>query len=90
MAHYKLRQCRTNNLTLIDPFSCTYIKKTKFASNQGYALLRKIANVHGNVMHIANLLTSIKDKDINSSKLFYLTLFDFVLQTYYFAYVVLI
>ena len=33
VAHYKLRQCRINNLTSINAFSCTYIiKKNEFAS----------------------------------------------------------
>ena len=65
MAHYKLRECRTNNQTSINEFSCTYItKKQNLHYSQRYTLLRKMAkiNVHGNIIHIANFHFSIEDK----------------------------
>ena len=65
MAHYKLRQCRINNLTSINAFACTYItKKQTLHHSQRYTLLRKWQHVHGNVTDIANLLTSIEDKKL--------------------------
>ena len=42
VAHYKVRQCRINNLTSINAFICTYItKKQSLHHSQRYALLRK-------------------------------------------------
>ena len=42
-----------------------YYKKAKFAIfSKRYTLLRKMAKHHGNVVHIANLLTSIEDKKL--------------------------
>ena len=65
VAHYKLRQYRIDNLTSINAFPCTYItKKQSLHHSQWYALLRKWQNVHGNVIHIANLLTSIEEKKL--------------------------
>ena len=44
-------------------FMYIHYKKAKFATSQRHTLLRKMAkNIHGNVIHIANLLTSIEDK----------------------------
>ena len=40
-------------------------KKQSLQHSQRYTLLRKMAkNIHGNVIHIANLLTSIEDKKL--------------------------
>ena len=42
-----------------------YKKKQSLQHSQRYTLLRKMAkNIHGNVIHIANLLTSIEDKKL--------------------------
>ena len=45
---------------------CTFItKKQSLQHSQRYTLLRKMAkHIHGNVIHIANLLTSIEDKNV--------------------------
>ena len=66
MAHDEVRQCRINNLASINAFICTYItKKAKFASFTKIRPSQKTRlNVHGNVIHIANLLTSIGDKKL--------------------------
>ena len=47
-------------------FSCAYItKQQSLHHTQRYALLqKKWQNVHGNVIHIANLLNSNKDKKL--------------------------
>ena len=77
MAHYKVRQFTINNLTSINAFSCTYITKSKvYTIHKDTPFSEKWLNVHGNVIHIANLLASIEDKKlevINSSLLFYLS-----------------
>ena len=54
------------NLASINAFLCTFItKKQSLQNSQRYTLLRKMAkNIHGNVIHIANLLTSIEDKKL--------------------------
>ena len=41
-----------------------YYKKAKFAPFTKITLLEKWQNVHGNVIHIDNLLTSIWDKKL--------------------------
>ena len=41
-----------------------YYKKQSLHHSQKYTLLRKMANVHGKKIHIANLLTSIEDKKL--------------------------
>ena len=58
MAHYKQRQCRIKNLTSINVFSCIYITKKDTPFSE------KWQNVHGNVIHMANLFTSIEDKKL--------------------------
>ena len=54
------------NLTSINAFYVHLLqKKQSLQHSQRYTLLRKMAkNIHGNVIHIANLLTSIEDKKL--------------------------
>ena len=64
--HYKLRQCKLNNATSINAFSCTYItkKQSLYHSQKDTPFSEKWQNVHGNEIRIANLLTSIEDKKL--------------------------
>ena len=65
VAHYKVRQCRINNLASINAFSCTYITKSKVCIiHKDTPFSEKWLNDHGNVIQIANLLTSIGDKKL--------------------------
>ena len=60
VAHYKLRQYRIDNLTSINALLCTFITKSKVCIiYKDTPLSEKWKNVHVNVIHIDNLLTSI-------------------------------
>ena len=54
--------CRINNLTSINASSCTYIKVCIIHKDTPFS--EKWQNVYGNVIHLANLLTSIEDKNL--------------------------
>ena len=70
VANYKLRQCRINNLTSIIAFSYFHIIVHVFKKNKVCIIHKdtpfsdKLPNVHGNVIQIANLLTSIEAKKL--------------------------
>ena len=65
VAHYKLRQCRINNLISINVFHVHILQNSKVCIiHKDTPFSEKWQNGHGNVIHIANLLISIEDKEL--------------------------